>query len=43
LPVKRVRGDRHFIADLMLPYGRVLHDNHVATAVTSTLSARPHR
>jgi acetoacetate decarboxylase len=43
LPVKRVRGDRHFIADLTLPYGRVLHDNLVATAVTSTLRARPHR
>ena len=26
LPVRRVRGAHHFIADLTLPYGRVLHD-----------------
>jgi acetoacetate decarboxylase len=26
LPVKRITGGRHFIADLTLPYGRVLHD-----------------
>jgi acetoacetate decarboxylase len=26
LPVRRVVGARHFIADLTLPYGRVLHD-----------------
>lgn len=26
LPVKHVRGGLHFIADLTLPYGRVLHD-----------------
>ena len=26
LPVKRVLGGRHFIADLTLPYGRVLYD-----------------
>lgn len=26
LPVKRVLGGLHFIADLTLPYGRVLHD-----------------
>ena len=31
LPVKRVLGGLHFIADLTLPYGRVLHDyNEVA-------------
>jgi acetoacetate decarboxylase len=24
--VKRIVGGRHFIADLTLPYGRVLHD-----------------
>jgi acetoacetate decarboxylase len=32
LPVKPVRGGRHFIADLTLPYGRVLHDYLVVTA-----------
>jgi acetoacetate decarboxylase len=26
LPVRRVIGGRHFIADLTLPYGKVLHD-----------------
>ncbi|WP_287017407.1 acetoacetate decarboxylase family protein [Cycloclasticus sp.] len=26
LPVKQVIGGMHFIADLTLPYGRVLHD-----------------
>ena len=26
LPVRRVVGGRHFIADLTLPYGRVLYD-----------------
>ena len=26
LPVRRVHGAVHFIADLTLPYGRVLHD-----------------
>ena len=26
LPVRRVVGAHHFIADLTLPYGRVLHD-----------------
>lgn len=26
LPVKRVLSGHHFIADLTLPYGRVLHD-----------------
>jgi acetoacetate decarboxylase len=26
LPVKRIVGGRHFVADLTLPYGRVLHD-----------------
>jgi acetoacetate decarboxylase len=26
LPVRRVLGGRHFIADATLPYGRVLHD-----------------
>jgi len=26
LPVKRIVGGRHFIADLTLPWGRVLHD-----------------
>jgi acetoacetate decarboxylase len=24
--VRRIVGGRHFIADLTLPYGRVLHD-----------------
>jgi len=26
LPVRNVLGGRHFIADLTLPYGSVLHD-----------------
>lgn len=26
LPVKRVLGGQHFVADLTLPYGRVLYD-----------------
>lgn len=26
LPVRKVLGGTHFIADLTLPYGRVLHD-----------------
>lgn len=26
LPVRRIVGARHFVADLTLPYGRVLHD-----------------
>jgi len=26
LPVRRIIGGRHFIADLTLPYGRVFHD-----------------
>jgi len=31
LPVRRIVGARHFVADLTLPYGRVLHD-YLATA-----------
>jgi acetoacetate decarboxylase len=30
LPVRRVHGAVHFIADLTLPYGRVLHDHNSA-------------
>jgi acetoacetate decarboxylase len=30
LPVRKVRGAVHFIADLTLPYGRVLHDYKAA-------------
>ena len=30
LPVRRVSGGLHFIADLTLPYGRVLHDYKAA-------------
>jgi len=26
LPVRRIVGGRHFIADLTLPAGRVIHD-----------------
>ncbi len=26
LPVRKVIGAHHFVADLTLPYGRVLHD-----------------
>jgi acetoacetate decarboxylase len=26
LPVKRIVGGSHFIADITLPYGRVIHD-----------------
>jgi acetoacetate decarboxylase len=26
LPIKRIIGGRHFIADLTLPYGKVLYD-----------------
>ncbi len=26
LPIRRIVGARHFVADLTLPYGRVLHD-----------------
>ena len=26
LPVRRIVGSHHFIADLTLPYGRVIHD-----------------
>ncbi len=26
LPVRKIVGARHFIADLTLPFGRVLHD-----------------
>jgi acetoacetate decarboxylase len=32
LPVRRVVGGMHFIADLTLPYGRVLHDYLAAAA-----------
>jgi acetoacetate decarboxylase len=32
LPVHRVLGGLHFIADLTLPYGRVLHDYRKAAA-----------
>ena len=31
LPVRKIVGGRHFIADLTLPYGRVLHDYLAAT------------
>lgn len=27
MPVRRMVGARHFIADLTLPYGRVIHDD----------------
>jgi acetoacetate decarboxylase len=30
LPVRKVHGAVHFIADLTLPYGRVLHDYNSA-------------
>ena len=26
LPIRRIVGGRHFVADLTLPYGSVLHD-----------------
>jgi len=32
LPVRRIVGARHFVADLTLPYGRVLHDYLAAGA-----------
>jgi len=32
LPVRRVIGAHHFIADLTLPYGRVVHDYNKASA-----------
>jgi acetoacetate decarboxylase len=32
LPVRRIVGARHFVADLTLPYGRVLHDYLSAAA-----------
>ena len=31
LPVRKVHGAVHFIADLTLPYGRVLHDYYSAS------------
>jgi acetoacetate decarboxylase len=30
LPVRRIVGATHFIADLTLPYGRVVHDYKIA-------------
>ena len=33
LPVKKLLGGTHFIADLTLPYGRVLHDYLVGESV----------
>lgn len=32
LPVRRIIGATHFIADLTLPYGRVVHDDTAETA-----------
>lgn len=40
LPVKRVLGALHFIADLTLPYGRVLHDYKTAQAQTDTTEVK---
>jgi acetoacetate decarboxylase len=36
LPVRRIIGATHFIADLTLPYGRVVHDYKAAEAVIAT-------
>ncbi len=35
LPVHKALGGLHFIADLTLPYGRILHDYLAATAATT--------
>jgi acetoacetate decarboxylase len=42
LPVKRVIGGSHFIADLTLPYGRVIHDylKPIAAAALTSRDAR---
>jgi len=34
LPVRKTLGGVHFIADLTLPYGRVLHDYKAADRPT---------
>jgi acetoacetate decarboxylase len=46
LPVRRIIGGSHFIADLTLPYGRVIHDYLRPVAVADitqggTRKARP--
>jgi len=38
LPVRKVLGGLHFIADLTLPYGRVIHD-YIASAHQTTKAA----
>jgi acetoacetate decarboxylase len=40
LPVQRVLGGRHFVADLTLPYGRVLHDYLAESTVESRRVSR---
>jgi acetoacetate decarboxylase len=40
LPVRRVVAAHHFLADLTLPYGRVLYDyNKESTAVGGAMAA----
>jgi acetoacetate decarboxylase len=39
LPVRKVIGGSHFIADLTLPYGRVLHD-YLADAKAAAAAAK---
>lgn len=41
LPVRKVLGGLHFIADLTLPYGRVLHDYIAARPSSGALDAVP--
>jgi acetoacetate decarboxylase len=41
LPVRRIVGASHFIADLTLPYGRVVHDYKSALARNGPLIAMP--
>jgi acetoacetate decarboxylase len=43
LPVRRVLNGTHFIADLTLPYGRVLHDYlHERSEAHGARTRQPH-
>ncbi|WP_206245573.1 acetoacetate decarboxylase [Novosphingobium terrae] len=41
LPVRRIIGATHIIADLTLPYGRVVHDYKLASMPGATLDEEP--
>jgi acetoacetate decarboxylase len=43
LPVKRVIGAHHFLADLTLPYGKVVYDYNVVAEQNEGVAELPRR